>query len=64
MRKWKHGSDHMYLRLLLGNILVRLRLFRAIRRAESITSKNKNWKMTDSTEIVLEMQSFDLQRGN
>lgn len=38
-------SDHIYFGVLLGSILVRLRLSWGIHVGESITSKNKNWKV-------------------
>lgn len=38
--------------VLVGSILVRLRLSSGIHKGESLTSNNKNWKMTDAKGMV------------
>lgn len=47
--------------VLVGSILVRLRLSSGIHKGESLTSNNKNWKMTDAKGMVFKL--FDLRRG-
>lgn len=44
--------NHIYLMVLVGSILVRLRLSSGIHKGESLTSNNKNWKMTDAKGMV------------
>lgn len=44
--------NHIYLMVLVGSILVRLRLSSGIHKGESLTSNNKNWKMPDAKGMV------------